>query len=414
MVIRLLALAVALAAGSTTLADDRLGIGRVTLDQLPAEVIQQARETSAAARAAGNQASASEELKWIEQMADAALAQAKPQAAADAPAPAGADAGMQADRAKQHPLGDGQRTLIFVSWSMGAGAIKEILAAYDGMPAVGVVFRGVPEGMPMADAILKMQQLSQQTQSSVSVLLDPTAFQRHGIAVVPAVAIENADEKLVLKAAGISSVRYVEEAAKEGKTGDLGTLGTTSEIIEPDLIEVAKQRIANLDMEAMKRRAIERFWVNQTGHPLPPVATSATRAVDASVIIPEDIRDPKGNLIQAAGRINPLDMMPFNQKLVVIDPTQPWQVELAKREYADHGIGLTVTVIATQIPPASGWELFNGVQEAFGGPLYLLSPALAERFQILRAPSLVTADAKHFIVREIARSDFEEGKDVQD
>lgn len=414
MVIRLLTLAVALAAGSTTLADERLGIGKVTLDQLPAEVIEQARQTAEAARKTASAGTNQEALAWIEQMADAAVAEALPPPHPPAQVAIEEDGGIPQERSKRHPLGDNQRTLIFVSWSMGATALKEILSAYDGLPAVGMVFRGIPDGVSMADAMLKLQQLSQETQSSVSVLLDPTAFQRHGITAVPAIAIENADEKLVLKATGISSVRYIEEAAGEGKHGDLGTLGTTSEIIERDLIEVAKERIAALDTEAIKRRAIERFWVNHKGHPLPPVTEPATRTVDPTVIIPEDILDAKGNVIQPAGRVNPLDLMPFSQKLVIIDPTQPWQVELARREYADHGIGLTVTVIATQIPPASGWELFNTVQEAFGGPLYLLQPDLAARFQVRRVPSLVTADAKHFIVREIARSEVEEVRDAQE
>lgn len=100
--------------------------------------------------------------------------------------------------------------------------------------------------------------------------------------------------------------------------------------------------------------------------------------------------------------------MPFDQKLVVIDPTQPWQVALAKREYADHGTNLTVTVMATQIPTASGWDLFNSVQDSLDAPLYLLPPDMAERFQILRVPSVVTADTRNFIVREVAQTAFEE------
>jgi len=413
MVIRPLALAIALTVSSfSSLSDSRLGIDKTTPDQLSPDLLQQAGEVTAAARATAAAGTDTKALNWIEKMANDAIAQAKPAAAP--PEPAAAPSEDDAEGQRKHPLGDGKRTLIFASWSMGATALREILSAYDGMPSIGLVFRGIPKGMSMSEALQKMQQLTQDTQSSLSVLIDPPAFQRHGIEAVPSIAVENADEKLVVKATGISSVRYVEQAVLEGKQGDLGTLGTTSEIIEPDLIEVAKERIANLDTEGMKQRAIDRFWVNQAGHPLPNAAQSSTRLVDASVIIPEDILDPSGNVIQKSGRINPLDLMPFDQKIVVIDPTQPWQVDLAKREYAEHGVGLTVTVIATQIPPSSGWELFNSVQEAFGGPLYLLSPALASRFQIRHAPSLVTADAKNFIVREVARADLEEQNHAQE
>lgn len=403
MVTRKIALAAALAFTGAAAAEG-LGIVKPDLRQMDPRIIEQARQVSTAAKSAASQASTTEDMAWIKNMAAKAT---------QLPANTAAEAGEGARQEKgQHPLGSGNRTLIYVSWSMGADAIKDILTELDGQPGVGIVFRGIPDGMSMPDAMLKMQGLTQQTQSSVSVLLDPTAFQRHGIEVVPSIAIETPDEKLLLKAEGLSSPRYLEDAAAEGKRGDLGVHGPTQEIAERDLIELAKERMAKLDMEAMKKRALERFWTQHPGYPLPPVSEPSQRTVDPSVIIPEDIRAPNGTLIQKAGSINPLDIMPFDQKLVVIDPTQPWQVALAKREYADNE-GLTVSVMATQIPPSSGWDLFNSVQDEFGGPLFLLPPDMAERFQIQRAPSIVTADKKNFIVREISREEFEGHRDVK-
>ncbi|WP_137887507.1 TrbC family F-type conjugative pilus assembly protein [Pseudomonas sp. 2FE] len=400
-----LALSIALAMSCTLAhAGDDLGIKKYDLKDLDPALVDQAKQLSNSAKANSSAESNSEDMRWISDMASRVVPQGldepEPEQTAEVPQEA-------LDREKKHPLGEGNRTLIFVSWSMGAAALKDILASFDGFPAVGIVFRGIPDGMSMADAVSKMHMLTQETQSTVSVLLDPLAFQRHGISAVPSIVVESPSNKLIAMATGSSSVTYIESAIKEGKTGDLGTIGTTSEVIEPDLMEVAKQRIEALDTEAMKQRAITSFWDNQKGHPLPPVIESATRLVDASVIIPQDILDNSGNVVQKAGRINPLDIMPFDQKLVVIDPTQPWQVELAKREYAEHSKSLTVTVMATQIPPSSGWDLFNGIQDALDAPLYVLPPDMAERFQILRAPSVVTADDKNFIVREVARTTFE-------
>lgn len=401
-----MAIAVALVAGGVV-AGEGLGISKPDLTLLDPNIIAQAREASQAAKAAVSQANSSEDLAWIRKMATAATAQATPTQEPDQQT-----SKREGEPGKKHPLGDGNRTLIFVSWSMGAGAIKDILIELDGQPSVGIVFRGIPDGMSMANAMLKMQALTTETQSSVGVLLDPTAFQRHGITAVPSIAVETPEEKLLLKAAGLSSPSYLEDAAAEGKHGDLGVRGPTQEILERDLIEVAKERVAKLDTEAMKKHALERFWTQQPGFPLPGVTESARRTVDPSVIIPEDIRAPNGTVIQRAGRINPLDIMPFDQKLVVIDPTQAWQVALAKQEFAEHG-GLTVTVMAPQIPASSGWDLFNSVQDEFGGPLYLLPADMAERFQILRAPSVVTAQGKSFIVREVSRSEFEGGSHAQ-
>jgi len=400
MVIRPLVMGIALALSLPALGDP-LGIPKTDIKSLDPAVLEQAKSLAAEARTAAKSVS-KEDTKWIEELA----ARTQAQQEVDTPPAAG-------EREKKHPLGDGVRTLIFVSWSMGATAIKDILAAYDERPGTGVVFQGIPDGMKMIDAVSKMHLLTQETQSQVSVLLDPLAFRRHGIDTVPAIVLEAEDDSAIVKARGTSSARVVDQAVEEGKLAgtDLGLQGPTSEIIEPDLMEVAKSRMEAMDAEAMKKRAIERFWQNQPGTPLPPVIEPAIRWVDPTVIIQQDILDRDGNVVQKAGRVNPLEIMPFNQKLVVIDPTQKWQVELAKREYAEHGHAMTVTVMATEIPPSSGWDLFEATQNAMDAPLYLLKPDMAERFQILRAPSVVTAEGLQFKVREFAKEEVKGAKD---
>lgn len=397
MVIRQLALSIAIAF-STAAAASPLGIEKIDVQNLDPDLLKQVQQLSEKAREGAAKNIRSEDARWLEDLAAKTVSQQQ-EAAPEA----------KDDQEKKHPLGDDTRTLIFVSWSMGASAIKDIMVSYEGRPGTGIVFRGIPDGMKMIDAVTKMHMLTQETQSTVSVLLDPLAFRRHGVDSVPTIVLEDADDKGLVKAIGTSSVRLVEQAIAEGmKPGtDLGVHGPTSEIIEPDLMDVAQARIEALDGEAMKKRAIDRFWHTQRGNPLPAVTVPAVRMVDPSVIIPEDIIDPAGNIVQKAGRINPLEMMPFNQKLVVIDPTQPWQVELAKREYQDHGQSLIVTVMATEIPASRGWELFEATQEAVDAPLYLLNASMADRFQILRAPSVVTAEGMQFKVREYSQSEIE-------
>lgn len=284
-----------------------------------------------------------------------------------------------------HPLGDGEKTLIFVSWSMGARAIEDILVAYDGVPGVGVIFRGIPEDVPMATAVARMQRLTQVTRSTTPILLDPLAFHRHGVVAVPSIGLEDREQHQVALAAGSSSSSLLSQKVAQGKRGNLGSFGSTTEIIEPDLMAVAKTRIERLDVAAMKQRAIARFWDKQPGFALPTVERSSTRSVDPSVIIPQDILAPDGRVVIKAGRLNPLDVMPFGIKLVVIDPTSPWQVDLARREVAAKD-GVQVIVIASHIPGStsdtgpSGWDLFNDVQDSIAAPLYLLQQDLAARY----------------------------------
>jgi conjugal transfer pilus assembly protein TraW len=406
MVIRSLVLSIALAVAGAVQANET-GVNVFDIKSVDPALVEQAKALLTSAKAAG-QTIPAEDRQWLDELSDRTVQHIGSQEVEP-------DAGEpQADPKKKHPLGEGIRTLIFVSWSMGSTAIKDIMSLYDGRPSTGIVFRGIPEGMSMLDAMTKMHRLTEETQSELTVLLDPLAFRRHSISAVPAIALEDG-ETLQVKATGTISTRLVESAvaAPGWQPGaDLGVHGPTSEIIEPDLLDVAKQRIEALDTEGMKKRALERFWHVHTGSPLPPVQTPARRLVDPSILIPEDITDRNGNVVQKAGKINPLEMMPFDQKLVVIDPTQQWQIDLAQREYAEHGIGMTVTVMATQIPPTSGWELFNSVQDAIDAPLYLLPADMAARFQILRAPSVVTAEGLMFVVREYTEGEVEGKEDA--
>lgn len=409
MVKTALASALALALALPAMAQQELGIKKLDIDSIAPEVLEQAKQISEQGRAATDALQQTEDMTWVKSLAENIVVQeAQRRMEADQPKADQVGEAQQTKPEKKHPLGDGHRTLIFVSFSMGDQAIMDLMSLYDGQAATGIVFRGIPNGVSMADAVTRMHRMTQETQSTVSVLLDPLAFQRHGISLVPAVAIETPEDKLVAKVTGISSVEYLQDAIAEGKKGDLGIIGQPVDISEPDLMAVAQQRLEELDYDAMKKRAISRFWDVHTGHYLPAASEPARRRVDASVLIPQDILDSEGKVVTPAGRINPLALRRFDQKLVVIDPTKAWQVDLAKREKASAPLGVTVSIMATQIPSTSGWELFNATQDSMDAPLLLLQPDMASRFGIERVPSVVTADDTHFIVTEHTEASVQE------
>jgi|LSQX01.1.fsa_nt_gb conjugal transfer pilus assembly protein TraW len=350
---------------------------------------------------------ASGDLDWIDAIADTLDLTQNPLKTLETTPAADEQPGAK------HPLGEGIKRLIFVSWSMGEPAIRQILELYDGAENTAVIFRGVPTDRPFAQAVMQIQSLSLQTESSLTVLIDPTAFQKHSIASVPSVAIETEAGNTLVKASGTFSLSRLDSAVEEGREGDIGQLGPSQEILEPDLIEVAQQRAADLDFDAMKERAIDRFWHNHPGNALPVVQEDAQRYVDPTIVIHADILDAEGNVVTPAGRINPLDMVPFDQKLVIIDPSLPWQVKFAADELQRTDQHMRVTVMASEIAPDRGWDLFNDTQDAISAALYLLPPSIAERFQIQRTPSVVTANNTHFIVQEVSKATAEDGHDVQ-
>lgn len=355
---------------------------------------------------------ASGELDWIDQLSAKHTPSSDPLNGESGDAASIPDLPDQADQ-PPHPLGDGFKTFIFVSWSMGEGAIRDILQRYDGRDSTAIVFRGVPDGQPFAQAVMDIQALSLDTQSSLSVLMDPVAFKTHGIASAPSVAIETPEGKTLIKATGISSPDRLQEYLDDDRAGDLGRLGPSLEIVERDLIEIAEERVAELDFDQMKQQAIDNFWNQQTGHPLPTAIEDRLRHIDPSIVIHEPILDQEGNVVTPAGRINPLDIMPFDQTLVIIDPASSWQVAMAADVVRNTASERQVTVIATQIDPTEGWDMFSRTEQAIDAALYLLPPALAKRFNIEKTPSIVTADDRSFIVQELSKSSAEEGHHVR-
>lgn len=300
-----------------------------------------------------------------------------------------------------HPLGEGRRKLIFVSWSMGEHEIKELLKEYNGETDVGLLFRGIPDGAKMVDALARVQKLSLDTKSSVSVLLDPVAFQKYSITAVPSVVIEEGDDAKAI-AKGTSSVSRVEESLKYGKGGDLGFVGPSLEIAERDLIEVMKERAAKLNPEELKQKAIARYWKEQKMFDIPHAEEDRTRRLDPTVTVQQDMVAPDGTVIHRAGdTINPLSIRPFTQRLLVIDPSVPEQVSLAREQIETYGKSQTVTLILASVDVDTGWDDLQRIQGAVSAPAYLLKSDVKDRFAIEKTPSIVTADGQSFYISEV-------------
>ena len=116
-----------------------------------------------------------------------------------------------------------------------------------------------------------------------------------------------------------------------------------------------KERLAKVDMEKMKARALNTFWDKQTFAELPRATRHRVRALDPTVLVPADMTAADGTVIHKAGdRINPLDMRPFTQRLVIIDPLDPQQVALAKKQVADYGAKQNVVVIVSRVARGVG------------------------------------------------------------
>lgn len=298
------------------------------------------------------------------------------------------------------------RIEILVSWALGEKALREIAAEVASYRNAVMIFRGIPKGQRFRDVVKQLHALLAGLDPVPNVTIDPPRFERLGTDRVPAIAVY-ANGEPIAYARGTYGIRYMLARVTAGARGDLGAVGPTLTVTEPNLIEVMKQRLASLDLSASKERAAERYWDKLRYIDLPQATEPRSRRFDPSVIVTADIKDARGTVIVPVGsRINPLGLVPFHERILVFDAARPEQVMLA-RELAGRYRDRRLVLIASGLDRAAGWDGYRQLQDGFRAPVYLLNEPIRARFQIERVPALIDAEGKDIVVREIPPRDTE-------
>lgn len=116
---------------------------------------------------------------------------------------------------------------------------------------------------------------------------------------------------------------------------DLGQLGKTYPIAEPDLIDTIKamlaEKQANGELDAMHndlRENGKQYVRRPPGKPLPRATDYRAFAIDPTYTVPNDIKDADGKVLYKAGfTFNPLQVKPLTKTLCFIDGDDPDQVK---------------------------------------------------------------------------------------
>ena len=307
-------------------------------------------------------------------------------------------------RAQAGPV---RRMEIHVSHSMSPAALQIVYETAAHAGAV-VVFRGVLPGETIGDLVREIRDVVDGMSPPPSIEIDPTRFRKFGTESVPRILLTDGDE-LIASAHGTTDVFWFRDKVEHDALGDLGAFGTTFEVAEKDLIQELQERAAAYDFAAAKRRALASYWRKARFYELPKAEEGQIRYVDPTIVLKRDIRLPDGSMIAAAGaRINPLDHLPFTQRLIVFDARDPDQVVFARHAALEVGGNRLVTFVSTGLDREKGWEALRDVQNELRGPVYLLPNDLAQRFGIERVPSVIDADGARFRVKEVAVGDVEE------
>jgi conjugal transfer pilus assembly protein TraW len=162
-----------------------------------------------------------------------------------------------------------------------------------------------------------------------------------------------------------------------------------------------QRRLAALDLQELRDRALGRFWQRAALETLPVATARRERTVDPTLVAAAAVHAPDGTVLVPAGATtNPLDHLPFTRRLVVFDASDPRQVTLA-RSLGRAGDGQRVVYLATRSERASAWDGWTAVEDALDAPVYLLTPDVRARFAIERVPSLVEARDRVFVITEL-------------
>lgn len=188
---------------------------------------------------------------------------------------------------------------------------------------------------------------------------------------------------------------FVFVAAFAQATKNLGTVGETYPVVEPDVVAELQQEAAKQDKAGNTPLFSQQIKMYQPAnlHTLPRAAENRTFLVDMSYTLDRDLIDSEGRVLYPKGyTFNPLDYISFPGGLLVIDGADPSQVTwFEKTPYADnHQARLLLS-------NGYAFELTRQLKR----PVFYLTSDIAERLQLTAVPSIIIQKDDKLLIREV-------------
>ncbi|WP_156829836.1 TrbC family F-type conjugative pilus assembly protein [Methylovulum miyakonense] len=289
--------------------------------------------------------------------------------------------------------------VVFISFSLGESVLKGIFEEASGQDDVLLVLRGPKPKQKLTGLFAELKALLKDIEPLPNIVIDPTRFQKWGVATVPEIVVED-QGKARLRVKGVTSLGWLKSRQAAGRQGDLGQFGEVYQIAEIDLLEAIKHRLAAMDWPRKQQQAIARFWGQRRFEVLPVAQEDRDREVDLTVTAPRDLITPNGQLIIRAGQtVNPLDKLAFGLCLIIFDATEQTQIAIA-RQLSCRDKNARVLYLVTQLSRQDGWDGLKTLENSLQSPVYLLTPDVRQRFQLQQVPALVEQSGNRVVVRE--------------
>ena len=173
---------------------------------------------------------------------------------------------------------------------------------------------------------------------------------------------------------------------------NLGTIGMTYPIVEPDLVEEIK---ASIDYEKLAKVMEEnrQNYKAKDIHALPAAGRDRTFFVDMTYTLDNDILGENGEIMYQRGLTwNPLDYVSLPGGLVVINSEDARQVEWFVKSPYNKNRQQKLLISAGLAAP-----LIKQLKR----PVFYLTKTIADRLQLAAVPCVISQNGKKMMVQEI-------------
>jgi conjugal transfer pilus assembly protein TraW len=183
---------------------------------------------------------------------------------------------------------------------------------------------------------------------------------------------------------------------------DLGVVGSTYDIAEPDLIELIQSSLHRMEKSGELSRKQDEYRDRVIGavekpKPVPGLKATSTKRtyyIDPTLVLDRDIRSADGAILYARGlKVNPLDHVSLREELIFFDGRDRRQVSFAKQTLRNlKGAAKPIMVAGEPLNLMRDWKRLVFYDQ--GG-------ALIRRLGIRQVPAVVTQDGKRLRVDEV-------------
>jgi len=173
---------------------------------------------------------------------------------------------------------------------------------------------------------------------------------------------------------------------------NLGSIGKTYPIVEPDLVEEIK---AAIDYEKLAKIMAEqrRNYQAKDIYALPTVKRDRKFLVDMTYTLDHDIPGENGQIMYPRGLTwNPLDYVSPQGPLVVINSEDEKQVEWFLKSSYNKNRQIKLLISAGFAAP---------LIKQLDRPVFYLTKTIADRLQLAAAPCVITQNGKKMMVQEV-------------